>query len=326
MVFKDSLVYSLILQRTASESHLISFWLLDPAAIFRPLALRLRSIVLLSGTLTPFKATISELGYVFEHMLVAPPIIRPEQIYIAGIRRGHLSVELRGTHQTTETSAYVGQIEKIIVDISSSIEAYGGTLVFVPNYALVSKLSSCIKNSIAEPKGGGSAALEKALKSYRSRILQKRPAVMLCVYRGKISEGVDFRDEYARVVIAVGIPYPSTVDRLVSMKKDYNDQNKRTFTGRQWYVSQAYRALNQALGRVIRHKDDWGSIFLLDSRLSTPESLKMISSWASSKVHKYDRYTDTTEDFKTFIKGREMSDLSRNSNSSITSIDSGGEE
>ena len=34
-------------------------------------------------------------------------------------------------------------------------------------------------------------------------------ALMLAVYRGRASEGLDFSDNYARAVIAVGIPYPS---------------------------------------------------------------------------------------------------------------------
>ena len=29
---------------------------------------------------------------------------------------------------------------------------------------------------------------------------------------------------------------------------------------------QAYRALNQAVGRCIRHRDDWGAILLIDER------------------------------------------------------------
>lgn len=50
---------------------------------------------------------------------------------------------------------------------------------------------------------------------------------MLCVYRGKASEGVDFKDEYARAVIAVGIPYPSIKDPFINAKKEYNDSTNK---------------------------------------------------------------------------------------------------
>ena len=37
-------------------------------------------------------------------------------------------------------------------------------------------------------------------------------------------------------------------------------------TGQGWYTQSASRAINQAVGRVIRHQKDWGAIFLLDDR------------------------------------------------------------
>ena len=36
--------------------------------------------------------------------------------------------------------------------------------------------------------------------------------------------------------------------------------------GQGWYLQSASRAVNQAMGRVIRHRHDWGAIFLLDDR------------------------------------------------------------
>lgn len=37
-------------------------------------------------------------------------------------------------------------------------------------------------------------------------------------------------------------------------------------SGQEWYRQQAFRAVNQAIGRVIRHKEDFGAIFLCDQR------------------------------------------------------------
>lgn len=33
-----------------------------------------------------------------------------------------------------------------------------------------------------------------------------------------------------------------------------------------WYQADAVRAVNQAMGRVLRHKDDFGIVVLADSR------------------------------------------------------------
>lgn len=57
-------------------------------------------------------------------------------------------------------------------------------------------------------------------------------------------------------------------DLTVSMKKEYNDSNasRQLISSSQWYDTQAFRALNQALGRCIRHINDWGAILLVDER------------------------------------------------------------
>lgn len=53
------------------------------------------------------------------------------------------------------------------------------------------------------------------------------------------------------------------------MKMDYNDLNKsksNLLSGREWYTIDAFRALNQAIGRCVRHKNDWGAVLLVDQR------------------------------------------------------------
>lgn len=37
-------------------------------------------------------------------------------------------------------------------------------------------------------------------------------------------------------------------------------------TGEDWYTQQAMRAVNQAVGRVIRHRHDYGAIIFCDER------------------------------------------------------------
>ena len=53
---------------------------------------------------------------------------------------------------------------------------------------------------------------------------------------------------------------------LSSQPSAATGESKR-LTGQAWYDQSASRAVNQALGRVIRHQKDWGAVFLLDSRL-----------------------------------------------------------
>ena len=99
------------------------------------------------------------------------------------------------------------------------------------------------------------------------------------VCRGRISEGLDFSDNAARCVMIVGIPYPQMTDPKVILKKEYLDEKvleqrrkasagtravAQSLGGKDWYNQQATKAVNQAIGRVIRHVQDYGSILLFD--------------------------------------------------------------
>lgn len=55
-------------------------------------------------------------------------------------------------------------------------------------------------------------------------------------------------------------------------------------TGSQWVSLAALRAVNQAIGRVIRHRNDFGAIILADGRFYDPPTLALISSWVRPGV------------------------------------------
>lgn len=40
----------------------------------------------------------------------------------------------------------------------------------------------------------------------------------------------------------------------------------QVLSGEEWYGQQASRAVNQAVGRVIRHRNDYGAIIFCDER------------------------------------------------------------
>lgn len=55
-------------------------------------------------------------------------------------------------------------------------------------------------------------------------------------------------------------------------------------SGREWYTLQAFRALNQALGRVIRHVHDYGAIFLLDPRYDEDGYKRKLPAWIRASL------------------------------------------
>ncbi|KAJ3053910.1 Regulator of telomere elongation helicase 1 [Rhizophlyctis rosea] len=79
------------------------------------------------------------------------------------------------------------------------------------------------------------------------------------------------------------------MDPKVKLKKQYLDDmhsSRRAFrgqfqtlSGHDWYRQQAARAVNQAIGRVIRHRRDYGAILLCDERFGTPSSINQLPVW-----------------------------------------------
>ena len=64
-------------------------------------------------------------------------------------------------------------------------------------------------------------------------------------------------------------------------EEEGSEASDRVLSGAEWYEAQAYRALNQALGRCIRHREDWGAIILAEARfVEQPQRyLRGISRW-----------------------------------------------
>lgn len=105
------------------------------------------------------------------------------------------------------------------------------------------------------------------MKAYKQCCMTEKGAMWICIYRGKLSEGMDFKGRLARAVICVGIPNLNHTSLNVQLKKEYCER-KKYGSGWSWYDGQAMNAVNQSLGRLIRSKNDYGGIFLLDVRMT----------------------------------------------------------
>ena len=51
-------------------------------------------------------------------------------------------------------------------------------------------------------------------------------AILMGVCRGRLSEGLDFKDRKARLGIIVGVPYPCVSDPKIVLKKYYLDYKR----------------------------------------------------------------------------------------------------
>lgn len=62
-------------------------------------------------------------------------------------------------------------------------------------------------------------------------------------------------------------------------------------SGQEWYKLEAIKAVNQAMGRVIRHIGDWGSIIFCDERYSNYNIKSQLSAWLQPHIKIYDQFS-----------------------------------
>lgn len=129
---------------------------------------------------------------------------------------------------------------------------------------------------------------EDTKRKYNECIENKKGAIFMAALRGKVSEGIDFADMYGRAVLIIGIPHAFFNDIKVKFKRNYLDERRQKdnslISGDDWYKMDALKAVNQAIGRVIRHVNDYGAILFCDERFNDNNNKKYISSWVKDQM------------------------------------------
>ena len=188
-------------------------------------------------------------------------------------------------HKTRSTPAVCRAIGRAILKLCQTVPH--GVVVFVPSYnyeqvLVVAWKSMGIWDAIRavkpifrdQPKtkhrpSSQSHAIESTLEQYSQAAVSGSNtststgggALLLSVVGGKLSEGINFANELCRCVVVVGLPYADKSDPLLQEKLKLCETNPQTY-----YQSFCLRAVNQSVGRAIRHANDYASIVLMDVR------------------------------------------------------------
>lgn len=76
----------------------------------------------------------------------------------------------------------------------------------------------------------------------------------------------------------------------------------QNLTGQQWYQLEASRAVNQAIGRIIRHKDDYGAIIFCDCRFDSAQFKGQLSAWIRPHIKKFSNFGMMVKEIKEFYR------------------------
>ncbi|CEO97773.1 unnamed protein product (mitochondrion) [Plasmodiophora brassicae] len=272
------------------------------------------SFVITSGTLSPMGAFRDELGNTFKNRLDAmvtnPHVVRmADQVLVGAIGVDDAGMALTGTMKG-QCNSYFAGVGQVVARICTMTPH--GVLVFVSSYNIMNKFLDAWKRAgllqiitrakgepFVEPNYGGDEMFKKVCIGYRNAAVTEKGALLLAVYRGKASEGISFSDNVCRACICVSLPLASYGDVRIQSKLDH--ENARSGNGRRWYERQAYSAVNQALGRVIRHAADYGILLMVDKRFATYRHPN-VTTWLRQHVEVFETVEVMTERVNSFFQ------------------------
>jgi chromosome transmission fidelity protein 1 len=173
-----------------------------------------------------------------------------------------------------------------------------------------------------------SVSVEEMLQEYSRAIDRGRGSLLLSVTGGKMSEGINFSDKLGRGVIMVGLPFPNinSVEwkaKLEHVEKAAFSRQETTATemtsggmssarareaGREFYENACMRAVNQSIGRAIRHQNDYAAILLLDRRFEGERVRNKLPGWIQKGLVKdasRKPFTEVMGNLNAFFRSKE---------------------
>ncbi|XP_053100665.1 regulator of telomere elongation helicase 1 isoform X2 [Hemicordylus capensis] len=304
---------------TKKQGKILSYWCFSPGYSMHELVRQgVRTIILTSGTLSPISSFTMEMQIPFPVCLENPHVIDKHQIWVGIIPKGPDGGLLSSTYEKRFSKECLSSLGKTIGNLVRIIPH--GLLVFFPSYPVMDKSLEywrehdfagkieAVKPMFVEPRSKGT--FTEVIDAYYEKIVcpKTNGAVFFAVCRGKASEGFDFADRNGRGVIITGLPFPPRMDPRIILKMQFLDEMRakggggQYLSGNNWYKQQASRAVNQAIGRVIRHREDYGAIFLCDHRFMNTDARAQLPSWIRPYVKIYENFGHVVREASQFFR------------------------
>ena len=266
--------------------------------------------------------------------------IIPKQNLIAlPVAEGPGGVDFDFTYDKRTSPAMIAALGNCLIYLADVIP--DGLVVFFPSYAYFeqvvlhwqTKASSGAAVAAAKPtiwdrllerkpifreSKAAATGMDDVLGQYSQAIATGHGGLLLSVIGGKMSEGINFSDALGRGVVVVGLPFPNIQSAQWKAKLEYIEQSAKTrgtgggsqaegkAAAREFYENACMRAVNQSIGRAIRHKGDYASILLLDRRYRTPRIEGKLPAWIRQGIVKSERvgFGRVLESLRIFFEGK----------------------
>jgi len=329
------------------EGAVIKFVLLNAAAQFAKVASSAHAVILASGTLSPLEPVLQLFPSTPKesiHNYACGHVVSKSRLLALAVGAGPSGATLDFRHASRSAHATMDELGRLLVNVCSA--APGGVVVFFPSFAYIEQVHarwsstgalgtlSAKKTVFREPRAA--AEVDSMLEEYGACIADGGAgAVLLCVVGGKLAEGINFGDALGRCVVMVGLPYPNPSDPELQERLKYIDRTAAAGQGgsapppsqpsqqggnsasREHYINLCMKAVNQCVGRAIRHRRDYAAVLLVDIRYAAGASgnpgqltgpLAKLPGWIQQSLEVPRGFGDAYGKLVRFYKGMQAED------------------
>jgi Rad3-related DNA helicase len=166
-------------------------------------------------------------------------------------------MKMNAAWKNPENSKGRTQMIETIVQLLNEHHHNESGIIHTANFAIAKWLTEQLKNKIPHnifhhnPESGIDRGL--IIESFQK---SDKPGLLISP---SITEGLDLVDDLSRFAIIVKVGFPFLGDAWIKRKAELSQQ---------WYLRQTLIDVIQASGRVVRNKEDWGTVYILDSSFS----------------------------------------------------------
>jgi chromosome transmission fidelity protein 1 len=234
-----------MLYRSPESLPALSFACVDAEVRLTEIAKRARATLLVGGTMQPVEDIVSvcKLGHLPFSCFVGTPVIARDRVLCRTIssRSDGQPAEYTSSSRSDES------LRRLVLDTietACSSVLHGGIVLFVSSYEFARSLSpivreSCMAKNTAFFADTESVECERLLFRYKESISIGHRSLLLSIVNGRLSEGIDFRDDLCRCLILVGLPYPNKGDPILQERMAFLDRRRgedaTCFSGNRYY-------------------------------------------------------------------------------------------
>ncbi|KZS97147.1 DNA repair helicase [Sistotremastrum niveocremeum HHB9708] len=319
---------------TIGDTVQLKYQLLNPAPHFKEVVDSARCVVLAGGTMSP----IPELrGQLFSYLpdgqftvFTCGHIVPDSNLLTLVVGKGPGGGEMDLKMGTRDNKPLLEEVGRAIFNIINLVP--DGMVVFFPSYGYLTAAKGAwqacglmdkfqLKKKIFfEPQDNNE--VEEVLRNYASAIRAQQDgtkggAIMMAVVGARLSEGLNFTDDLARAVILVGLPFANLGSAELKERMRYvNELEKRSAVSRapgtkdagtELYENLAMKAVNQSIGRAIRHRNDWAALIFLDVRYGSTRIRRKLPAWLGRDIVVAQTFGQAVKELGAFYRGKRAS-------------------